>query len=146
MCLSKVTKIYKKPDPKERVGWKVGVLTSEHFIPYFATFVRLKTNKWERAKDDKSENYPLGFHIFTKKLDAKRFLDFYIRTKGDGTIVKVKYRKVVARGVQSLTKRIYNNATSWGGSTASTAQDDFYEIIINKLPCIVAKEMKVIIK
>ena len=120
MCLEKITKIYKKPDPKERVGWKLVSYISIDKTHFDSSCVNktYKTNRWLKSSGSWSFDYPIGFHIFEKKKDAKEIIKNSVVFQND-ELVKVKYRKTVARGIESM-----------GGQKSN---------------CIVAKEMKVIV-
>ena len=130
MCLEKITKIYKKPDPKERVGYKVVTLsidkkTYESDRMYSGYEKPLKTNTWLKSKEQTiisgGVEYQSGFHVFTEKEGANAWasINSGLRYKNE-VVVKVIYRNIVAVGKQNITMKDYRN-------------------------CIVAKEMKVIV-
>lgn len=60
---------------------------------------------------ENSKKYIVGFHIFDKKKGIKEWMSMFISTK-NWKVYQVKYRKVVARGLQNggectVAKEIY---------------------------------------
>ena len=111
MCLT----ILDDYEVKQDYGWKVfwkkeGKLCADLFphLPY-------PVNRWIKEKDyralsgrreyirfpNTSIRYPMGFHIFLKKKDARGWKNWW-----NERIRKVKFRKIVAKGWQRGMKVI----------------------------------------
>ena len=114
MCLSKITKIYKEPDPKERIGYKVVDLSADRTSfdfeccslrkkPYHKTNVWLKaeTSKNIRIGFDDDVSYKSGFHIFASKKGAEDWDEYE-----EYDVVKVKYRGLTTTGFQDNFKTV----------------------------------------
>jgi hypothetical protein len=114
MCLNTVHKVISAP--KEGVGWKVFECDSSGKT-YFAIYQGLPNKiypvgEWLKEMDYRDPNdrrrkkiyienmpaYPFGFHIFSTKQAAQTYLDLGL----GGVIKKVKYRRVVATGTQTI--------------------------------------------
>ena len=114
MCLNKLEKF-----KTTGVGWKVVSITEKKYVPplQFYSMDSYKKRGWNidtrNCKlsfydNDKKESvfYPTGYHIFVNKRDAKRFMVKDCSEIDHKEIVKkVKYKKVVATGTQSLRAR-----------------------------------------
>lgn len=111
MCLDSITstKSEKLPKNQYRVGWKLLDLDKKHglFCSLF-TPVGRQLDKWVKCRvplrskitilnySELEKRYSPGFHIFTTRESVKIWSkSFY------GNVVKVYYRRVVARGLQS---------------------------------------------
>jgi len=101
MCLEKITNWHKKDEGE---GYKV---VANRYGCYFGIFFtdRYKKHIWNKAKCFKTKHYNItgdcieyttGFHIFKNKEDAKCLV------RGLEIILKVKYIKVIASGIDGL--------------------------------------------
>ena len=119
MCLDLVLHVHPtKPLEHEQEGYKVGLLINSPSGSSFQTSIArvdLEFNMWHTATHTSlypdpdhpdylisavnREIYHVGFHIFTKLEDAKTYNMGYDQQKEQ--IVKVKYRKTVANGVEN---------------------------------------------
>lgn len=104
MCLDYILPIKYKNPKAERIGWKTflvwkgtkkkrcicGFFYERGYIPgkwYDASNVKIRSNV--------SRKYESGFHIWKRKKDA---------IESFGTVMKVKYKNVVATGYQASRK------------------------------------------
>lgn len=96
MCLETATKVYKRPSPREVVGYKVlsmrrgGGLTT---VP--RNFV-VKQGVWVKAEPRYLMGYKVGFHVY-KNLDEARNEGWFCQRPGYG-IYRVKLRRLTAVG------------------------------------------------
>ncbi len=97
MCLDTVTKINLD---KSGVGWKVFVMRGDKVYGLYYGEKQARTiNIWLKEKDfrDGGElQYPYGFHIYTSKGDAAKWVFALER----GKVIRVKYRKGHTLGTQ----------------------------------------------
>jgi len=111
MCLTEVTQIKSERLPKDQyyTGWKV-ITIDKQKETFCSSFNKCRSlNKWIKCRkkisdtlnscysDTRQEEaqYPYGFHIFTTRKGARSW-KMYNKEK----IVRVRYRRVVARGMQ----------------------------------------------
>ena len=108
MCLYKVTSVKKENFPKDeyKIGWKVVHINKNNqtFSSYYNKTLPLNT--WLKCNKDININhctpYPCGFHIFETREAARCWKQCGYNAKkiNQEHVVKVKYRCVVARGIQ----------------------------------------------
>jgi hypothetical protein len=113
MCLHKLDNF----KVKKYEGWQLFLEEDGKLVPaYCAQEYReacgratIPVNEWEQDKNkymlhiyDASGEYPTGFHIFLRKKDAEMLCDMpftYVPPGSKAAIRKVKFRKVVAKGI-----------------------------------------------
>jgi len=126
MCLQNVNKTYKGAGKKARIGYKVFEPSPKGYAPQYSFYIgpkRIRGRKWinERAyrgfkyreylrSSRNHRTYPTGWHLLGSKKDARCWLAGCANSRL--VIVKVKYRKVVAKGEQRhigviVAKEIY---------------------------------------
>jgi len=111
MCLEKVTAVYEEPLALKRArrGYKVvynnGICFSS---PFYFTEIP-KNGSWItdfRTVSNDTVEYPLGFHIFTRLIDAVRYnrwqMVMIYGTNWDFIIIPVQYNDVVAEGTEDI--------------------------------------------
>lgn len=108
MCLEKVTNWCKE---KKGIGWKVVLEDREHkYHPQFQNrFLTFKKCHWNKDTNlfritsafYVSSQYSSGFHLFKTRAEAREWTK-----RKRGIIKKVKYRKLVASGIQSYKRVI----------------------------------------
>lgn len=105
MCLTKIAKF--KP---RYVGYKVFLKNGDEYRPTIIESPVCKMGRWYSDKEDRllkteydetciREIYPTGFHVF-ETLDGAKI---WLNTTSE-VIVKVRYKKVVAKGYQGRFK------------------------------------------
>ena len=113
MCLDRLAEKNVANPGRIRQGWKVFVLGGNRSW-YFECFklpghitARVPQGRWlKSSKGDElsAVSYPNGFHIFTRKRDARLWgMDL------NAEIVKVQYKNVVACGGQSTFDKDYKS-------------------------------------
>jgi hypothetical protein len=108
MCLDSLKKF-----KTTGVGWKVVLIEDGKYMPplQFRYMESYKKRGWNidtnnntlgfyDGKEKRILNYPIGYHIFVAKKDAKKF-----KARKEEIIRKVKYQEVVAIGTQKIVKR-----------------------------------------
>ncbi len=119
MCLSSIQQIKSEKLPKDKyhIGWKCVYIDTQNKNKFTSLFnVSKLFDKWlkcnykltDRIRLYLGDIYPKGFHIFTTREDARNYKHKSRKEK----VVKVRYRRVVARGMQSdykcvIAKEIY---------------------------------------
>ncbi len=107
MCLGSVTSVKSEKLPKDEyhIGWKAININKDNNTFRSAFNWNRSLNKWLRCRLPLSnvlgigrDMYPTGFHIFTTREGARNW------GYGKQAIVKVHYRRVVARGMQDNYK------------------------------------------
>jgi hypothetical protein len=104
MCLTNVEKYYDKDDNKEGYGYKIVYKYNKNKFQFYF-FHRPKKcsfNKWLKrgqvtaiATENRKQEYPSGFHVYTSKAAAKK-AQLYTAC----TLVKVLYKGRVCKGKQ----------------------------------------------
>jgi hypothetical protein len=107
MCLDNVTSL--TFEEIEGEGWKfVRAFSDETYYPVIMWSNKdIPYNSWTACSEDESRRafwgYPAGFHMFETKQDAMKYysnhLSIYDHYK-NFHLVKVKYRNILARGLQ----------------------------------------------
>ena len=106
MCLQQILEIPEEYKTGEHVGYKV--LVGQYYTPIMSKYIKL--NEWVFDDNPNIINifyatdmleYKLGFHIFINRKDA----DDYVQTDDD-VVVKVKFKDVVAYGLEGSAKVI----------------------------------------
>lgn len=98
MCLSRITKVYKKPTSKVTRAWKVfdgepSNLAFEYRSLGGKQYV--ERGKWLTAEQiDDGYGYITGFHAFTSRKDAQNWACYR------QNVVAVKVRGITTRGLQ----------------------------------------------
>lgn len=93
MCLIIVTS-RERDRKREGIGWKVFTIVNEKFRGEYYGGIR-NVGVWLKSRNDGSEEYPLGFHIFQTRREAR-----YWNRHCPNKVVKVKFRDVLAEGTQ----------------------------------------------
>lgn len=94
MCLSVVTS-RERDRKREGFGWKVFSKSKNGNL--FGDCVKgfRRVGIWLKSKDNKSEGYPLGFHILRTRREARFW-------KAPNEVIrKVKFRDILAEGTQN---------------------------------------------
>ncbi|KKL53561.1 hypothetical protein LCGC14_2274210 [marine sediment metagenome] len=114
MCLDIVTQIKSDekwliPNGKYRIGWKCCTVRDYGFWSMYNNTTEFRTwikstilkiyytcgnNAFDKFSVNRKKSYPSGFHIFTTKAGAANYLPV------NENIVQVRYRKIVACGIQ----------------------------------------------
>ena len=107
MCLDNVTSL--TFEEIEGEGWKfVRVCSDETYYPVIMWSNKdIPYNSWTICSEEEVKRrfwgYPAGFHIFKTEEDARKYyfdyLSIYDHAK-NFQLVKVKYRNILARGLQ----------------------------------------------
>ena len=111
MCLTRVTAITNR----KRKGWKVFSTRRGELLPLFYRFkytrkgTSIPEEQWEEdpstdeftSKHGSRQIYRTGFHIFLNKEHAE---DYASIAPGYRTIRRVRFRKVVAQGLQRVRR------------------------------------------
>lgn len=102
MCLTTVKEIVKK-------GYKVGEIINRKFVAYRDP---MPVNEWLTAdfitlySDEDRKPYTGGFHIFTNKRDAKRYLAYlkkhYSSFANKWQLFECEYSGVLAEGTEKM--------------------------------------------
>ncbi len=106
MCLDTVTSTT-RDRKREGFGWKVfnpcgGVLYGEFFGVNGCHNQKdspFRKGVWLKSKDNHREEYPLGFHIFKTRADARSW------SRGQ-TVKKVRFKDFLAEGMGNNDRRI----------------------------------------
>lgn len=101
MCLGEVTTT-ERNRKQEGVGWKVFQIRDGEISGEYDRLPQIKIGVWLKSKDDDSEVYPLGFHVFHTRKEAREWKS----RSCDGNIPrqrvrKVRWRDFLAQGTQS---------------------------------------------
>lgn len=111
MCLTSVTSTEYEETPKGEyhTGWKAVSIHKDIMKFYSMWNCGRLLNKWHRCNKTNRlttvsgfDSYDLGFHIFATREGAR----FWKRHWAGYRVVKVRYRNVVARGIQGGLKCI----------------------------------------
>ncbi len=110
MCLDSVKSVKSEKLPKDQyhMGWKVVRINKDKQTFDSLYNIDMPLNKWLRCKrplcdilytgSNSDRTYPAGFHIFTTREAARRW---NVTSCMTSHVVKVRYRRVVARGTQN---------------------------------------------
>jgi len=105
MCLNTVTST-ERDRKREGVGWKVFEVVDGRLKGLYRGGP-WKKRRWLQSVDDRTENYPLGFHMFRTRKDARKEASFtHVSSPGPLRVVKVKFRDVVTTGLGNMGERI----------------------------------------
>ncbi|TET41427.1 MAG: hypothetical protein E3J60_04550 [Dehalococcoidia bacterium] len=97
MCLTEVT-LTTRDRKQEGFGWKVFEVVNKKFKGEYYGGIR-KEGVWLKSKDDGSEDYPLGFHLYQTRREARHWLSYCNRHRDGKYIVrKAKFRGILAEG------------------------------------------------
>ena len=108
MCLDAITSTT-RDRKREGFGWKVfnaceGVLYGE-FYGGNGCFKQkespFREGVWLKSKDNHTKEYPLGFHIFKTRAEARSWID-----KREQTVKKVRFKDFLAEGMGNNNRRI----------------------------------------